>query len=424
MQNETPAHQPTCSDRNELGTLRADDALQRIVAAVEPLTGYEQVSLPDALGRILYATVVSPIDVPAHTNSAVDGYAINAADLPAPGRTVELAITGVVLAGQPSAVPVPKSQTLRIMTGAPLPKGADTVLMQEHVDRQGDVIRVGSRHQRGENVRKAGEDIQRGETVLNAGRLCTPADIGLLASLGLCEVTVRRRPRVALFSTGDEIYDIGEPRPEGGVFDSNRYTLTAALGRLGVEVKDLGIIPDDKTALLEALSRAAHHSDAIVTTGGVSVGEADYIKAVLAETGRVQFWKVAIKPGRPIAFGRVHDTAFFGLPGNPVAVMVTFYRFVLPALEKIMGITEKTLAPTLTAISSGRIRKKAGRTEIQRGILDRSEQGLWQVCTTGKQGSGILRSMSLANAFIILPDECETVEPGDTVTVQPFAGLM
>ncbi len=424
MQNETPAHESSCTDRNEFGTLRADEALQRIVAAVKPVTGYEQVPLPDALGRVFHAAVVSPIDVPAHTNSAVDGYAINADDLPASGRTAELRITGTILAGKPSGVRLPTSQTLRIMTGAPLPEGADTVLMQEHVERQGDVIRVGGRHKRGENVRKAGEDMQTGEAVLNAGKLCTPADIGVLASLGLCEVKVRRRPRVALFSTGDEIHDIGELRPKSGIFDSNRYTLTAALGRLGIEVRDLGIIPDDKTALLEALSRAAHHSDAIITTGGVSVGEADYIKAVLAQTGSVQFWKVAIKPGRPIAFGRVHGITFFGLPGNPVAVMVTFYRFVLPALEKIMGITEKTLAPTLTAISTGRIRKKAGRTEIQRGILYRSEQSLWQVRTTGKQGSGILRSMSLANAFIILPDECGTVEPGDPVTVQPFAGLM
>lgn len=424
MQNEPPGHQPSCTDRNEFGTLRADDALHRIVTAVEPATGYEQIALPDALGRVLHAAVVSPIDVPTHTNSAVDGYTINADDLPAPGRTAELRITGTVLAGKPSALRLPTSQTLRIMTGAPLPEGADTVLMQEHVERQGDVIRVGGRHKRGENVRKAGEDIQTGETVLNSGRLCTPADIGLLASLGLCEIKVGRRPRVALFSTGDEIQDIGKPRSEGGIFDSNRYTLSAALGRLGIEVRDLGIIPDDKTALLEALSRAADHSDAIITTGGVSVGEADYIKAVLAQTGCVQFWKVAIKPGRPIAFGRVHDTTFFGLPGNPVAVMVTFYRFVLPALEKVMGITDKTLAPTLTATSIERIRKKAGRTEIQRGILHRSEKGLWQIRTTGKQGSGILRSMSLANAFIVLPDECGTVEPGDTVTVQPFAGLM
>jgi len=424
MQNETPARQPSCTDRNEFGTLRADDALQRIIAAVEPVIGYEQVALVDALGRVVHTAVASPIDVPAQTNSAVDGYALNADAFPAPDRTADLHIVGTVLAGKPSSVRINRSQTLRIMTGAPLPDGADTVLMQEHVEQQGDVIRVSGRHQRGENVRKAGEDMQAGETVLNAGRRCTPADIGLLASLGLCDITVRRRPRVALFSTGDEVHDIGEPRPKSGIFDSNRYTLTAALGRLGIEVRDLGIIPDDKTALLEALSCAAPHSDAIITTGGVSVGEADYIKAVLTETGCVQFWKVAIKPGRPIAFGRVHNTTFFGLPGNPVAVMVTFYRFVLPALEKIMGITEKTLAPTLAATSIERIRKKAGRTEIQRGILHRSEQGLWQVRTTGKQGSGILRSMSLANAFIILPDECGTVEPGDTVTVQPFAGLI
>jgi molybdopterin molybdotransferase len=424
MQQPPSKPEPSCADANEFGLLRVEEVLRRVVASVRPAGGYEHVPLHQALGRVLKSGIVSPIDVPAHTNSAVDGYAIMADDLPAAGKTAQLRLAGTVLAGQVPAGRIEKDQSVHIMTGAPLPEGADTVLMQEQVKRQGETIVLGEGHRRGENVRAAGEDMRAGENVLIAGRLCTPADIGLLASLGLCEVQVRRRPRIALLSTGDELCDVGERRGPGGIFDSNRYTLRAALTRLGVQVQDLGVAADNKTALLEALRVAARRSDAIIATGGVSVGEADYTKSALAEVGTIELWKVAIKPGRPFAFGRIQDVPFFGLPGNPVAVMVTFYLFVLPALEKIMGITEKLLAPTLSAVSTDRIRKKSGRTEIQRGILHRSEEGRWQVRTTGKQGSGILRSMSLANAFIILPHEGGSIEPGDTVTVQPFAGLV
>ena len=259
---------------------------------------------------------------------------------------------------------------------------------------------------------------------MRPGQFLTPADVGLVASLGIGEVKVKRKPRVAIFSTGDEIYDIGDVPPSGGIFDSNRFTLSSALQRMEVDIIDLGIIPDEKVSLRNVLSEIADDVDMIVTSGGVSVGEADYVKEVLAIMGTVDFWKVAIKPGRPLAFGKLNDAIFFGLPGNPVAVMVAFYQFVLPALRKLMGIKNAPPVPRFRAQSTGRIRKLPGRTEFQRGILEQDESGEWRVRTTGKQGAGILTSMSLANCFIILPHDGKSVEVGDDVTVQPFAGLM
>jgi len=309
------------------------------------------------------------------------------------------------------------------MTGAPMPKGLDTVIMQEHCQRDSHSIRIDSRHKRGQNVRQAGEDITQGTTLLKAGKMLCPADIGLLASLGITEIKVKRKLRVAIASTGNEIYSPAETPKGGGLYDSNRYSLLAALDRPDIEVVNLGIINDQESLLLERFNSAADYADVIISSGGVSVGEADFTKTALKASGQIDFWKVAIKPGRPIAFGKIKHSTFFGLPGNPVAVLVTFYQFVLPALEKALSITDKPIAPIIKARSQETMRKKPGRTEIARGIVSQTATGEWQVKTTGKQGSGILSSISLANAFIILEHDRHTIEAGEWVDVQLFSGL-
>jgi len=418
-------NRPSCSDHEERDALHVNEALTRILNAVSPVKGYEQVGILEAVARVLHEPVVSPLDVPPHVNAAVDGYALRGADLPEAGSTVKMPVVGVALAGEPFLGTVSLGQAVRIMTGAPMPAGADTVLMQEHVDVDGDLIRItGGRHRLAENVRMAGEDVGRGETILNQGRYLTPPDVGLIASLGIGEIKVKRRPRVALLSTGNEVHQIGRSLGPGGIYDSNRYTLHSALKRLSVKVMDQGIVPDDPERLREALTRAASTADVVISSGGVSVGEADFVKEVLSSIGRIGFWKVAMKPGRPLAFGHIGSSAFIGLPGNPVAVMVSFYQFVLPLLEKKMGVLERPVIPTLKVRCIERLAKKPGRTEYQRGILERAQTGDWQVRTSGKQGSGILRSMSLANALVILEHDRASVEPGETVEVLPFACLM
>jgi molybdopterin molybdotransferase len=416
--------QSSCSDGEERNTLRVEEALDRMLTAVVPVKGYEQVGLLDAWCRVLHEPVVAPFDVPSHTNSAVDGYAIGAADLPGSGQIVELAVAGTALAGKPFDEVVETGRAVRIMTGAPLPDGTDTVLMQEHVEACGERIRVGEGHRLGNNVRRAGEDIASGATVLAPGRYLTPPDIGLIASLGQGEVKVKRRPRVALLSTGNEVQPIGRPLGVGGIYDSNRYTLHAALKRLNVKVMDQGIVPDDPELLREALSRAGAAADVVISSGGVSVGEADFVREVLSEVGEIAFWKVAMKPGRPLAFGRIGASVFIGLPGNPVAALVCFYQFIHPLLERKMGIAERPVIPTIRAASMDPLRKKPGRTEFQRGILESAENGGWRVRKAGWQGSGILSSMSRANGLIVLPHESGPVRPGDTVEVVPFAAFM
>jgi len=416
------ASAPSCADDFDPNALPVDEARRRILSAVEPLTGFQRVSLREALSRVLAEAVLSPADVPAHTNSAMDGYALRHGDLPAEG-VAELDLVGEALAGHPFRGEVRQGQAVRIMTGAPIPTGADTVVMQEQAEVRGAVVRIGIGHQAGQNIRRAGEDIAAGSVVLEPGRTLAPADLGLLASLGVAEVAVRRRPRVAFFSTGDELRSIGQPLGEGDVYDSNRYTLCGMLSRLGADILDLGVVSDDPPRLEEALKRAAADADLVITSGGVSVGEADYIKALLGSLGAMSFWKIAMKPGRPLVFGRIGGSLFFGLPGNPVAVMVTFYQFVQPALRCLM--TGRAEAPLLVeAVSRARLRKRPGRTEFQRGVLGHGSDGRLEVDLTGKQGSGVLRSMSLADCFIVLPEERGDVEPGERVLVQPFAGLV
>lgn len=399
-----------------------DVAWQRILTDIEPVRGVERVNVRQALGRILAEPILSPLDVPAHDNSAMDGYAVRATDLPESGdKTFQ--VLGTAFAGHPFPGPVGANECVQIMTGAPIPAGADTVVIQEQVQRDGELVRIRSGEKAGQNVRRAGEDLAQGQVVLEAGQRIGPAELGLLGSLGLVEVAVQRRLRVAFFSTGDELRSAGTPLGEGQIYDSNRYTLYAMLQHLGIEITDMGVVSDDPAALEQAFTEAASFADAIISSGGVSVGEADYVKQILARLGEVNFWKIAIRPGRPLAFGTVGGAYFFGMPGNPVSVIATWYQFVQPALRHLMGQRlEQPHSFRVRTISD--LRKRPGRTEIQRGILERDASGELVVRSTGHQGSGILRSVSMANCFIVLPHDSGSVKAGEMVEVQPFEGVM
>ena len=413
-------------DANALPIETAREFIARLVPRVEAV---EMLALRSALGRTLARDIVSAIDVPSHDNSAMDGYALRGLDLAHDGATT-LRLAGTGYAGAAfGGTPAP-GECVRIMTGAVMPDGLDTVLPQEFASLAGATVTLPSGVLRsGDNRRLAGEDLARGEVALRAGRVLRPADLGLLASLGQAEVPVRRRLRVAFFSTGNELRSIGETLDEGCVYDSNRYTLWAMLQRLGVDGLDLGVVRDDPAALEATFRVAAASADAVITSGGVSVGEADHTKAVMAALGEVLFWRIAMRPGRPMAIGRIAQgdgpgAILFGLPGNPVAVMVTFYALVRDALLAMGGATPQPL-PLLRATSVEGIRKKPGRTEYQRGVVARANgRGDWQVRITGSQGSGILRSMSEANGLVVLHHDQGNVAPGEMVDVLPFDGLI
>ncbi|MDX8400218.1 MAG: molybdopterin molybdotransferase MoeA [Gallionellaceae bacterium] len=398
-------------------SMPVEQARKLIQHFLHPLGEHEIVPLHEALNRTLAGDVLSPMNVPPHDNSAMDGYALRFADLE--GNATDLKLVGSSFAGHPFAGQVVAGQCVRIMTGALIPNGCDSVVMQEQVTAADDSVAIGGEHRQGQNVRRAGEDIRQGANVLVRGQLIRPVEMGLLASLGLGEVTVFRRLKVAIFSTGDELQQPGENLAPGQIYDSNRFTLFGMLRELGVEILDMGNIRDEREILKQALLDAAGKADAIITSGGVSVGEADYIKQLLAEVGEVVFWKIAMKPGRPLAYGKIGNCHFFGLPGNPVAVMVTFQQFVRDALRLLMG---QTLKPALTFNATCRspFRKIAGRTEFQRGILSRDEHGELVVHSVGNQGSGILSSMSRANCFIVLAMAQGNVEIGARVEVQVF----
>ncbi len=411
-------HTTSCCDSQPAAdTLTVEQAQQRMLAAVAPLTAYQQIPLRDALDRVLYHDVQSPMPVPSHDNSAMDGYALHSDDLPK-DKPVSLPIVGTSWAGKPFHGELQAGQCIRIMTGAKIPSGVDTVVMQEQVERDGDHIRLSGQHKAGQNVRYVGEEIAVGDTVLSAGQHLKPADIGLLASLGIAEVRVFRRLRVAFFSSGDELRSLGEVLGEGDIYDSNRYSLHAMLTRLGIDIIDMGIIPDQRDAVRDAFRMAAANADALISSGGVSVGDADFIKQTLEEMGEVNFWKVAMKPGHPLAFGTLGSTQFFGLPGNPVSAMVTFYQFVQPALQRMMGQTPQPPL-RLQAICADRLQKKPGRLEFQRGIV-RHDSGALKVYLSGAQGSHRLTSMSRANCFIVLPQDSSGAAIGETVEVELF----
>ncbi|MCC2957082.1 molybdenum cofactor guanylyltransferase MobA [Massilia sp. IC2-477] len=416
----------SCLSSYDPEALPVRDAQRIIREFVQPVRAVEKVALRAALGRVLAADVISPINVPAHDNSAMDGFALRGADL-RPDAPVTLWVLGTTYAGNALGVVPASGECVRIMTGGVMPEGCDSVVPQEFVTQDGDRITVPAGVIRpGDNRRFAGEDLKAGGPALTAGRVVRPPDLGMLASLGIPEVAVQRRLRVAFFSTGDELRSVGESLDEGCVYDSNRYTIYGMLQRLGCDIIDMGVVRDDPQALEEALRSACENADAIITSGGVSVGAADYTKQIMAKLGDVTFWKIGMRPGRPLAFGRVNSngrSAFlFGLPGNPVAVMVSFYFFAREALLRMMG-AEAPL-PLLRARSSGAIRKKPGRTEYQRGILARGADGEPEVRITGSQGSGILRSMSEANCMVVLHDEQGNVADGDMVDVLVFEGLM
>ncbi len=411
-----------CDDPHIGGALTLEEALARIREDVAPIGDAENVPLPQALNRVLAEDVVSSMNVPGHTNSAMDGYAVRAGDLPATGNA-SLKVIGTSWAGRPFEDRVATGECVRIMTGAAMPDEADTVIMQEHVDASEDTVVIDDRARPGQHVRKAGEDIAAGAVALPAGTLLRPAQLGVMASIGCGEAVVIRRPRVAFFSTGDELRPVGEDLRKGQIYDSNRYTIRGMLERLGLEVIDLGVVPDRREDTETALNKASASADVIVTSGGVSVGEADFVTETLDRMGQVNFWKVAIKPGRPLAFGRVGGALFFGLPGNPVSVMATFYQIVQPTLEILTGNRRVDPPILLDAVCQSALRKKPGRLEVQRGVLERAPEGHYVVSSTGLQGSGVLSSMIEGNCFIVLPLELETVEPGDTVKVQPFRGL-
>jgi len=402
--------------------LHVDKARAAIRACLAPVSELERVPVREALGRILAEDIVPSIDVPGHDNTAMDGYAVRFADLLSEGATV-LEEAGAALAGRSFAGAVGPGQCVRVTTGAVMPAGADTVVVQEVVKVSGSKVTIPPGQKIRQNVRYAGEDVQKGVPVLRPGRPVGPAELGLIASLGIGEVAVRRRVRVAFFSTGDELASIGAPLREGEVYDSNRYTLHGMLARMGVEFRDLGVVRDDPGRLEAAFRDAASNADAIVTTGGVSVGEADFVKPTMAKLGEALFWRIAMRPGRPMAFGRIGGAFLFGLPGNPVAVMVTFAQFVREALLVMAGRAGDCAPPLLEARAAEALRKVPGRTEYQRGILFR-EDGALKVRTTGQQGSGVLRSMAEANCFIVLEHARGRVPPGEAVQVQPFEGLM
>ncbi|MBU3578561.1 molybdopterin molybdotransferase MoeA [Polynucleobacter sp. 73C-SIWE] len=425
-------------------SLHVDEARKAIAQLVNELiaesnaigdaSDTEIVSLDQAINRILAEDLLSPIDVPAADNSAMDGYAFDGKCLGTQSATVSLKMIGTAFAGKPYEGKINPGECLKIMTGAVMPAGCDTVIPQEFTSDQTDTHIEFPQNQLkpGENRRLRGEDLQQGKPAIRAGRLLRPSDLGLAASLGIASLKVKRKLKVAILSSGDELRSLGQTLDAGSIYDSNRHSLTGLLNRLNLEIIDCGIVRDDPTSLKNAFIDAATKADVLISSGGVSVGEADFTKQIMQELGDVGFWKIAMRPGRPMAFGvfkpiagksPARKTLFFGLPGNPVAVMVTFYQFVRSALLQLNGANQ-TEPPIIQAISEAPIRKKPGRTEFQRAILGRNTDGRPTVRLTGSQGAGILRSMSEANCFVILAHDQGNIVAGDWVDVALFDGLL
>ncbi len=403
------------------GLISLDDAISTLLARVIPVQQHDTVALPDAAGRITASAVISPIDVPPFDNSAMDGYALRMADLTA-GST--LPVAGRAFAGSPFNGNWPAGTCIRIMTGAPLPAGCDAVVMQEQTEQEGEAIRITADISAGQNIRRVGEDIRQGTQVLEAGIKLGAAELPLLASLGIAQVAVLRKLRVALFSTGDELQPVGQPLAAGQIYDTNRFAVQLMLNKLGCEVIDLGIIRDEPAALRAAFIEADSRADVVISSGGVSVGAADYTRQMLEELGEIGFWKLAMKPGKPFAFGRLPNSWFCGLPGNPVSAVVTFYQLVQPLLAKLTGQAGPALPPRQRVRSASFLKKSPGRLDFQRGILQRNGQGELVVATTGHQGSHIFSSFQQANCFIVLERDRGNVDVGEWVEVEPFNSLL
>jgi len=411
----------TCVDDNKNPNwLTVEQALLQIKTALQPIQGDEQVAIREGLGRILATDTVSPINVPAHNSAMMDGYAIHGEDLS--NDEIQLKVVGTAFAGKPHLEPVPKGGCIRIFTGAVLPDELDTVIMQEHVDVQDNTIKINGEQKVGQHIFPIGGDITKGHVALKAGKKLLAAEIGLLASLGIAEIRVQRRLKVAFFSTGDELCSIGSVPQVGQIYDSNRYTLYSMLKQADVEIMDMGVVRDVPEDIEKALLLAAENSDVVITSGGVSVGDADYVVDILKKIGEMDFWKLAVKPGKPLTFGKINNAQFFGLPGNPVSAMNTFYHFVLPALRYLQG-QDYTAPFRVKATCLSDLKKRSGRLDFQRGILKANEQGEWVVTSTGQQSSAMLSSMSQANCFIVLPLESGNIKAGTEVIVEPFETL-
>jgi molybdopterin molybdotransferase len=415
------ATDPSCMDDYDPNAMSVDQALHFIKQFLSPVVETQTLPVMQSLGRVLAADIISPSNVPNHNNSAMDGFAFKFSD-----NIKTLKVIGTAFAGKPFEGNISAGECVKIMTGAVIPTGADTVVMQERIAIKSDRITLLDAPKQGANVRLAGEDLKIGQTVLAKGNAMKPADLGLVASLGIGEVQVFRKLKVAFFSTGDELVSVGNSLQEGQIYDSNRYTLFGMLTRIGADVSDLGNVPDDPKLLEKTLLQAAKYNDVVITSGGVSVGEADYMKALLAKHGQVLFWKINMKPGRPLAYGKIGSSHYFGLPGNPVSAMVTFYQFVQPALQALSGAACRAV-PFFKVECTGAIKKATGRLEFQRGILfeaDGAGSGIWKVKPLPNQGSGVLSSMSAANCFIILDETVGNCEVGTTVKVQLFEGII
>ncbi len=415
------ATDPSCMDDYDPNAMSVAQARQFIQQFLSPVTETETLPVMQSLGRVLASDIVSPCNVPNHNNSAMDGFAFKHSE----GIKL-IKIIGTAFAGRPFAGTVKAGECVKIMTGAVIPAGADTVVMQEKTVTKSDCITLLDAPNKGANIRLAGEDLKLGQTVLAKGHMMKPADLGLVASLGIAEVNVFRPLKVAFFSTGDELVSVGKPLQEGQIYDSNRYTIFGMLSRLSISITDLGVVPDNPDLLEKTLLKAAAENDVVITSGGVSVGEADYMKTLLAKHGQVLFWKINMKPGRPLAYGKVQgndgkQSHYFGLPGNPVSTMVTFYQFVQPALQALSGLAYRPI-PFFNVECTEPIKKATGRTEFQRGILF-EDSGTWKVKPLPNQGSGVLSSMSAANCFIVLDDTVGNCPAGTFVKVQSLDSL-
>ncbi|TFH92331.1 bifunctional molybdopterin-guanine dinucleotide biosynthesis adaptor protein MobB/molybdopterin molybdotransferase MoeA [Vibrio ouci] len=406
-----------CCDTLSPAFLSVTQGQEKILSMVNRVEGTEACAMFDASGRVLSDDVISPVNVPQYTNSAMDGYAIRGEDI----GLAEYQVVGEVMAGYAHNAPLLAGQAVKIMTGAPTPVGVDTVIMREQSSQQGDIVTFNAEIKVGQNVRQAGEDLAIGAAVFSQGQRLASPEMGMLASLGFGECTVFRKLKVAVFSTGDEVQAPGTEQKENSIYDSNRFTIMGMLQALGCEILDYGIIEDNEDLMIQALEEASQNADVVMTSGGVSVGDADYIKLALDKLGQIDFWRINMRPGRPLAFGQINNKPFFGLPGNPVAVMVSFINFVEPALRKMQG--EVDWQPLkVNAVATENLRSRQGRTEFSRGVYELDSRGQLTVRTTGKQGSGILRSMSEANCLIEISPSVDTVKVGESVTIIPLQG--
>lgn len=412
------ARKDTCINEFDRSAVSVEKALSKILLAVKCSRKSELINLKNSLGRIAAQNIISKINIPTFKNSAMDGYAVNTKDL-STKTNINLKEVGVSFAGKPYLKKLNKGETIKVMTGSVIPKNSDAVIMKEMTTQSNGFIQFPKKFKSGQNVRYIGEDIKKSSTVIKKGKELNFIDLGIMSSIGIQDIKVVKKPVVSFFSTGDELTAVGKKLKEGQIYDSNRYLLHGLLSELPVEIKDMGVVKDSKHKLKEKFLSASKNSEFIITTGGVSVGEADFVRDILSVVGKINFWKISIKPGRPLAFGKIKNSYFFGLPGNPVSTVITFQLFVIPAIEKMLNKTVKNNL-FINAITKSTIMKKKGRMEYQRAKLIKSKNTYF-VETTGMQGSNILTSLAAANCYIRLPANASKINKGDNVEVLPFS---